>query len=203
MARPPGGYFGRALIVNLTTGQSSVKTIDEPVLRSFVGGAGLGAWLMHECCPPGVDAARPRGAADLRVLTAGRHPADDERQVRGGREVPAHGPVDRRAGLQPLRDRRQAHRARRDRRARLLRRALGAHDRRQLGVGGARRGPVGAQRRPRPRPGCASGWDRPGGWRRSGPPASASSATPPSPTTAGTPAVAVSAPCWAPSGARR
>src|ERR1700744_198229 len=59
MAIPPGGYFGRALIVNLTTGQSSVRTIDEPVLRSFVGGAGLGAWLMHEYCPPGVDALAP------------------------------------------------------------------------------------------------------------------------------------------------
>src|SRR6201991_3327389 len=59
MTRPPGGYFGRALIVNLTTGQSSVRTIDESVLRSFVGGAGLGAWLMHEYCPPGVDALAP------------------------------------------------------------------------------------------------------------------------------------------------
>src|SRR6201995_755657 len=56
MGRPPGGYFGRALIVNLTTGDSSVKTLPEPVLRSFIGGAGLGSWLMHECCPPGVDA---------------------------------------------------------------------------------------------------------------------------------------------------
>src|ERR1700759_3951087 len=60
MATPPGGYFGRAVIVNLTTGQSSVGTIDEPVLRSFVGGAGLGAWLMHEYCPPGVDALAPQ-----------------------------------------------------------------------------------------------------------------------------------------------
>ena len=59
MTTPPGGYFGRALIVNLTTGQSSVKTIEEPVLRSFVGGAGLGAWLMHECCPPGLDPLAP------------------------------------------------------------------------------------------------------------------------------------------------
>ncbi|HWE32361.1 MAG TPA: aldehyde ferredoxin oxidoreductase family protein [Solirubrobacteraceae bacterium] len=56
MARPPGGYFGRALIVDLTTGQSTVESVSEPVLRSFVGGAGLGAWLMHEYCPPGIDA---------------------------------------------------------------------------------------------------------------------------------------------------
>src|ERR1700759_310049 len=59
MGRPPGGYFGRALIVNLTTGDSSVKTLPEPVLRSFIGGAGLGSWLMHECCPPGADALAP------------------------------------------------------------------------------------------------------------------------------------------------
>ena len=59
MTRPPGGYFGRALVINLTTGQSSVNTIDESVLRSYIGGAGLGAWLMHEHCPPGVDALAP------------------------------------------------------------------------------------------------------------------------------------------------
>jgi aldehyde:ferredoxin oxidoreductase len=59
MTRPLGGYFGRALVINLTTGQSSVKTIDETVLRSYVGGAGLGAWLMHEYCPPGVDPLAP------------------------------------------------------------------------------------------------------------------------------------------------
>ncbi len=56
---PPGGYFGRALIVDLETGTSSVKPLDESVLRSYVGGAGLGAWLMHECCPPGIDPLAP------------------------------------------------------------------------------------------------------------------------------------------------
>jgi aldehyde:ferredoxin oxidoreductase len=29
------------------------------VLRSYIGGAGLGTWLMHECCPPGVDPLAP------------------------------------------------------------------------------------------------------------------------------------------------
>ena len=46
------------------------QDLEEPVLRSFIGGAGLGAWLMHECCPAGVDAAGARGAADVRVLAA-------------------------------------------------------------------------------------------------------------------------------------
>ncbi|MFZ1997496.1 MAG: aldehyde ferredoxin oxidoreductase family protein [Solirubrobacteraceae bacterium] len=59
MTRPPGGYFGCALVIDLSTGQSSARTIDETVLRSYVGGAGLGAWLMHEYCPTCVDPLAP------------------------------------------------------------------------------------------------------------------------------------------------
>jgi aldehyde:ferredoxin oxidoreductase len=60
MRRPaPGGYFGRALIVDLGTDSSSVMQLEESVLRSYVGGAGLGAWLMHQCCPAGIDALAP------------------------------------------------------------------------------------------------------------------------------------------------
>ena len=55
----PGGYFGRALIVDLSTAESSVKTIDEHVLRGFIGGAGLGAWLMHQTCPARIDPLAP------------------------------------------------------------------------------------------------------------------------------------------------
>ncbi len=56
----PGGYFGKALIVDLDGGRTEVKRLPESVLRSFIGGAGLGAWLMHECCPPGVDPLAPQ-----------------------------------------------------------------------------------------------------------------------------------------------
>jgi aldehyde:ferredoxin oxidoreductase len=59
MAEPPGGYFGRALIVDLSTGQSSAMPLPETVLREFIGGAGLGAWLMHQCCPPGAEPLGP------------------------------------------------------------------------------------------------------------------------------------------------
>lgn len=60
MERPLGGYFSRALIVDLATGSSTVETLDEPVLRSYVGGAGLGTWLMHRHCPAGVEPLHPR-----------------------------------------------------------------------------------------------------------------------------------------------
>ncbi|MGH2916357.1 MAG: aldehyde ferredoxin oxidoreductase family protein, partial [Solirubrobacteraceae bacterium] len=55
----PGGYFGKALIVDLGAGASTVKPLPEPVLRAYIGGAGLGAWLMHERCPPRVEPLAP------------------------------------------------------------------------------------------------------------------------------------------------
>ena len=56
---PPGGYFGQALLVDLSTGEGISEPIEEPVLRSYIGGAGLGTWLMHKYCPAGVDPLDP------------------------------------------------------------------------------------------------------------------------------------------------
>jgi len=56
---PPGGYFGKALLVDLTTGSGQTVALPEPVLRSYIGGAGLGAWLMHKHCAAGVDPLDP------------------------------------------------------------------------------------------------------------------------------------------------
>jgi aldehyde:ferredoxin oxidoreductase len=56
---PPGGYFGRALVVDVDGGDSEVLQLEERVLRSCIGGAGLGAWLMHRLAPPGVDPLAP------------------------------------------------------------------------------------------------------------------------------------------------
>ena len=55
----PGGYFGQALVVDAGSGTSSVLPLDEEVLRGYLGGAGLGTWLMHRLAPPGTD---PLGA---------------------------------------------------------------------------------------------------------------------------------------------
>ena len=112
-----GGYFGRALVVDVSAGTSDLLPLPDELLRAYIGGAGLGAWLMHHLGPPGVDPLGPGGAAGLRVLPAGGHAADHQREVRGGGQVPADRPAHRRARLQPLRHRRQAHRLRRDRRS--------------------------------------------------------------------------------------
>src|SRR5437879_5426414 len=57
---PPGGYFGKVLIVDLSTGSARTAAVDESVLRSYIGGAGLGTWLMHTYCPAGIDPLDPR-----------------------------------------------------------------------------------------------------------------------------------------------
>jgi aldehyde:ferredoxin oxidoreductase len=55
----PGGYFGRALIVDVGDAATDVLALPEEVLRGYIGGAGLGAWLMHRLAAPGVDPLAP------------------------------------------------------------------------------------------------------------------------------------------------
>ena len=59
MAEAPGGCFGRALVVDVTDGSSRVLPLPGHVLRSYVGGTGLGTWLLTELGPPGVDPLAP------------------------------------------------------------------------------------------------------------------------------------------------
>ena len=54
-----GGYFGRALVVDAGTAVASVLPLSDDLLRAYLGGAGLGAWLMHRLAPPGVDPLAP------------------------------------------------------------------------------------------------------------------------------------------------
>jgi aldehyde:ferredoxin oxidoreductase len=55
----PGGYFGRALVVDLDGPHSQPLGLAEDVLRGCIGGAGLGTWLMHRLAPSGVDPLAP------------------------------------------------------------------------------------------------------------------------------------------------
>ena len=53
---PPGGYFGQALVVDVTDATTRTLPLPDGVLRDYLGGAGLGVWLMNELAPDGVDA---------------------------------------------------------------------------------------------------------------------------------------------------
>ena len=54
-----GGYFGRALVVDASAGTAHTLPLPDELLRAYLGGAGLGAWLMHRLAPPGVDPLAP------------------------------------------------------------------------------------------------------------------------------------------------
>jgi aldehyde:ferredoxin oxidoreductase len=52
-----GGYTGRALVVDVsaTSATGSALELPEPVLRAYLGGVGLGTWLLHRLAPARVD----------------------------------------------------------------------------------------------------------------------------------------------------
>ena len=53
------GYNGRALLVDLTRRTTRWQELDADVLRRFIGGTGLGAYLLYEHCPPGIEPLSP------------------------------------------------------------------------------------------------------------------------------------------------
>ncbi|HEX8762009.1 MAG TPA: aldehyde ferredoxin oxidoreductase family protein [Pseudonocardiaceae bacterium] len=50
-----GGYAGQALIVDVSGPDVRTLPLDERVLRAYLGGVGLGAWLLYRLAPPRVD----------------------------------------------------------------------------------------------------------------------------------------------------
>jgi aldehyde:ferredoxin oxidoreductase len=56
-----GGYFGRVLLVELDGRVATGVPVDveDRVLRCYLGGVGLGTWLMHRHAPPGGDPLAP------------------------------------------------------------------------------------------------------------------------------------------------
>jgi len=53
------GYHGRALLVDLTEQSVRWEPLDERVLKSFIGGIGLGTYLLYRHCPPGTEPLSP------------------------------------------------------------------------------------------------------------------------------------------------
>jgi aldehyde:ferredoxin oxidoreductase len=53
------GYHGRYLRLDLSRGAADWVPLPEEVLRRFLGGVGLAAYLMHREAPPGVDPLAP------------------------------------------------------------------------------------------------------------------------------------------------
>jgi len=56
-----GGYSGRALVVDVSGTSATGDVLDLPdrVLRAYLGGVGLGTWLLHHLAPARVDPLAP------------------------------------------------------------------------------------------------------------------------------------------------
>ena len=55
----PGGLFGQTLVVDVADASAERLPVPEDVQRAYIGGAGLGAWLLHRLAPAGVDPLAP------------------------------------------------------------------------------------------------------------------------------------------------
>src|SRR5947207_6946547 len=53
------GYHARYLRIDLTAGTAAWVPLAEDVLRRFIGGVGLGTWLLHREAPAGVEPFAP------------------------------------------------------------------------------------------------------------------------------------------------
>ena len=53
------GFHGRLLHIDLTSGQSSWRELEQSRLRAFLGGLGLGTSLLYDYAPPGVEPFSP------------------------------------------------------------------------------------------------------------------------------------------------
>jgi aldehyde:ferredoxin oxidoreductase len=60
MAAPKGGYFGKMLEIDLTSGKTSTRAMDEQIYKDFIGGEGLGAYLLYKELPPKTDPLSPQ-----------------------------------------------------------------------------------------------------------------------------------------------
>lgn len=53
------GYHGKVMLIELDEQSIHWEPLDETVLRRFLGGTGLGAYLLYTYSPPGVDPLSP------------------------------------------------------------------------------------------------------------------------------------------------
>lgn len=68
MADLKGGYFGKMLEIDLSSGKTTVRALDEGILRDYIGGEGLGAYLLYKELPPKTD---PFSPANIFILLTG------------------------------------------------------------------------------------------------------------------------------------
>lgn len=85
LTRPRYGHHGKVLFVDLATKAHRVEVLDESIYRSYLGGYGLGAYLMWKHFPPKTDALAPEAVFAIcsGLLTGLRTPFSGRIQIVG------------------------------------------------------------------------------------------------------------------------
>ena len=68
MAAPKGGFTGKILDVDLTSGTIKTREVDDALARKFLGGTGLASYFMYTEIPAGTD---PLSPANLLIFSSG------------------------------------------------------------------------------------------------------------------------------------
>jgi len=62
------GYTGKIAWINLTEGSIDIQELDESIARKYIGGKGLGAYLLYKHLKPGID---PLGPENIMIFVTG------------------------------------------------------------------------------------------------------------------------------------
>jgi aldehyde:ferredoxin oxidoreductase len=73
--------YGKTLYIDLTAGSQRIDSLDESILRKYIGGSGVATWLFTRMVPAGIDAFDPGNPlvfavgplCGTRAPTSGRH----------------------------------------------------------------------------------------------------------------------------------
>ena len=103
--------FAAYLLIDLSTGAAERREIPEAVMRSRIGGAGLGVHLARELTPAGVDPFAPEAPIVFVFSPLVGTPLTTSGQVRRGRQIAPDRAPERCPLVEPLRDRRPHDRA--------------------------------------------------------------------------------------------
>ena len=68
MAAPKGGFAGKILDVDLTSGTFKTRELDDSLARKFLGGTGLATYFMYTEIPKGIDPLAPE---NLLIMASG------------------------------------------------------------------------------------------------------------------------------------
>ena len=100
--KPAGGYLKKVLRVDLSAGQVKAEPLRDDLIEKYVGGTGIGAKLLYEEVPPGVEWNDPKNRLFIFSGPSRGDPDLRDRDFFGGHQRPHDQPGRMFPGQRPL-----------------------------------------------------------------------------------------------------